>query len=943
MQLPLFPRAAFDQSVTTPVLLGVLVSWFFTETFGWVFAGLVVPGYLASVFLLDPAGAVIDVAEAVVTYGVARVLGEHLPRIGITSRVFGRERFFLVVLVSVLVRLAFEGWALPLLAPQSTWAYSVGLVVVPLAANACWKTGLFRGVVQNGVPTLIVFLLLRYVLVPYTNLSLAGFELATENVAASFLGSPKAYILLLTGALLAAAANVRYGWDYNGILVPALLGLTVVEPTKLVATFIEAALVYGVVLLLIRITPLKRANIEGQRRLVLFFTVDYALRFAFAGILGSRMPGGDIVSFMGFGYLLPTLLAVKVSQKASAPLVLLPAAKVTAAGFLLGSFVGFGAQLVDRSLTPAVAAEVARPIPSAPTAAPAAALWVSALAQDGLAEPDTRATGDLRAIADIAAVAAKGDLARARAASLEPQRLDGDVVLLRERFERMELRKGIPSYLVRAKIPEAPLVALVPAPLASPAAAAAAGTLVAQGDVDAVIVAGIEEPESAGWLETTAHAAARAIAGKKGSVLVVRDHAAPDKRPANVLDRVTRAASRFPKSELRASGDDLVLVVDGVAVGAALAPQRTPVPLESAAAMTAALEHARKATSPMAVEYVVAMRRLVLEPLLSPAADTRARELAPFAATAFGYRLSAPSPWIGGGLGVALLPVEDGCPLAVLTRTTGVKTTVVEASVAAHRGVRDFALRLAAATSADAVILGSSFEGGMRRGAVRAAHAAATEVRGPTVFFVREDPAVPKGIQLASWMDDGKALPAARAALDALGTTADDVPADLLLRELATRTLLQPTPLVSFAASPEALTRMGLDDARRALERLAPIGIGARDGDVRAAARGLAKPLLRDVFVDPSFADTVRAAAGEGSVVASLALARELSAGSARAVVVRAAEGTYLVALGRAPRELVLVTARIDPGPPWKIERRTSITACFDAPLPNGACSGGEP
>ena len=102
-----------------------------------------------------------------------------------------------------------------------------------------------RGAIQNGVPTLLVYLLLRFVFVPYTNLSLAGFELATENIAASFLASPKAYILLVTGAVLAAAANVRYGWDFNGILVPALLALVVIEPVKFVATFVD---VTGIVL-----------------------------------------------------------------------------------------------------------------------------------------------------------------------------------------------------------------------------------------------------------------------------------------------------------------------------------------------------------------------------------------------------------------------------------------------------------------------------------------------------------------------------------------------------------------------------------------------------------------------------------------------------------------------------------------------------------------------
>ena len=309
MTLPIFPRSGFDQSVMTPVFLGVLVSWFFTETVGWVFAGLVVPGYLAAVLLLEPAAAGVDVFEAVLTYGLARLVAEHLPRIGVTSRVFGRERFFLVVVVSVLVRMAVEGWLFPRLFPHVSWAFSVGLVIVPLAANACWKTGLLRGIVQNGVPTAIVYLLLREVLVPHTNLSLAGFELATENMTASFLASPKAYVFLLTGAAIASAANVRYGWDFNGILVPALLGLTVIEPVKLGATFLEALLLYAFVTALVRTTPLRRANLEGPRRTVLFFTVDYALRFVWAAAVGRQLPGGDIVAFMGFGYLVPTLLA----------------------------------------------------------------------------------------------------------------------------------------------------------------------------------------------------------------------------------------------------------------------------------------------------------------------------------------------------------------------------------------------------------------------------------------------------------------------------------------------------------------------------------------------------------------------------------------------------------------------------------------------------------
>src|ERR1700737_39509 len=104
--------------------------------------------------------------------------------------------------------------------------------------------------------------LLRHVLVPDPNLSLAGFDLATENVAASFLASPKAYILLLTGAVLAAFANLRYGWDYSGILIPALLSLVILTTTKFIATLAEVAVLLVVARLLIRATPLGRWNIE---------------------------------------------------------------------------------------------------------------------------------------------------------------------------------------------------------------------------------------------------------------------------------------------------------------------------------------------------------------------------------------------------------------------------------------------------------------------------------------------------------------------------------------------------------------------------------------------------------------------------------------------------------------------------------------------------------
>ena len=946
--IPLFPPSGFDSSVTTPVLLGVLVSWFFTETFGWVFAGLVVPGYLAAVFLVEPAAGMVDLVEAALTFGVARIIGEYLPRTGVMSRAFGRERFLLVVLVSILVRLGVEGWLLPRTLPHATWAYSVGLVLVPLAANACWKTGLVRGVVQNGTPALIVYLLLAHVFLPYTNLSLSGFELATENVAASFLGSPKAYTLLITGALVAAVANVRYGWDFNGILVPALLGLVVVEPVKLVATFAETAILYTVVRGLLRWTPLGRVNIEGPRRLVLFFSVDYVLRFGWAAAMGPHLPEGDIVGFMGFGYLLPTLLAVKISQCENAALVLLPTFKVSALGFLLGSLVGFGAHLTDRAAGIAEAAPVTRPLPGPPENAAAAALWAGAMAVEGIPEPDESITGDLSSVRETLPRSC-GDAAGTGQEGMQVARIEGEVCFARERFDGLASRRGVPTYLLRPTLPPDPVVLLVSTPLATPAMAAAAGRLVALGDADAAVIAGIEEPRSS-WmaLETTAHAAARWLA-RGGILLTLRDRVDPRLQGAQapspaMATRAMAAVTRFENSGLVTANGDTVLALDARAVGNALSPPRPEVRLDSATSMAAALQGVRAATYAGDIEDLVALRRLVLEPLLGSEASEAARALAPFAAEALGYTLTEKTAFATGGEGVALLPAASHRPIAVFARTTGVHERVLEAPLGAHRGVRDLALRLGIALQADAVILGQVFDGAMRGGAVRGAHAAATDGKSPMVFLVREDLAREgEAAALGAWMDDGHAMAAARGALADIGLAVEDAPPDPLLRDLATRTLPRPTPLVAITAGTRALVRASLDDARHTVERLP--SLVSHDGTVGAIAATVMDELGRDArgFAGDGIEELIRRTASDASVTSTRRLEAALETGAVHAAIGRVADGTLLVAAARRPGRRILVAAPVSTSvQAWRTERRDDVAACVREPVVPGVCEAPE-
>ena len=980
------------------MLLGVLLSWALTEWYGWVFAGLVVPGYLGAVFLLNPRSAVIDCAEAVATYAVARVLGEHLARTGLTSRLFGRERFFLVVLVSIVIRLATEGWLLPRLAPHATWAFSIGLVVVPLAANACWKTGLARGVVQNGLPVLLVYLLLRFVFVPYTNLSLAGFELATENIGASFLASPKVYILLLTGAILAAAANLRYGWDFNGILIPALLALVVLEPVKFVATFAEVFVLLGAAALVIRWSPLGRANIEGPRRTVLYFSIDYVLRYLFAFVVGKRLPGSDVVDLMGFGYLLPTLLAVKISQKGHAALVLLPAALVSLAAFVVGTALGYAGFLLD--LRPAAARdEVTRALPAPPPSPAGAALWVATLAR---AQPKADAqTPPLPAATVAAAVEAAAAASASPALTpapggagslLDVQRAGPDAILVRERFADVQDRVGDPAVLIRAAAgvaAEHRVVLYIPTPLDSPEAAAYAGQLLADKLVDAVVVAGIEEPDGRARYESTGRGAARLLADKRGPGLVVALvegarpslvlHGAAAARKNDTAAWAVRAAAAHPELELGSTLDDDVhgsldatLEVPASSMDMALAgPSEDLHPLSSAAAMSLTLGELAPARYRSEPEDLLALRRMVIEPLLASSEEGRSLPRVRFAARTLGYRVIGPSPLPSGEPGLALVPDGRARPLALVARAAGVRRTVIEVPQAEEAEVRDLSLRLASLAGADAVLFDLNPSPRGKDGpSMRLAHAAATfpqPGRTPSVVLVRQARAendqggVP---QLSSWGpakitgDAGAAgtagdygtqalLGATQFALARAGLGAALSPIDLQSRELAGRALLGSTPLVVVVADATSLRATSLDRARSATRLFDRLGVQSFDGEMKDALRSLLQALPRNLPDGPAeLPITVARAAIEESVSARERLGSAVATTATRAVYVASPAGDFLVAASRQPDGTVLFVAASASPTPGAAEAalaltspQTDIAACASAVARGGTCS----
>lgn len=324
--LSIFPEGGLAGSVTTTVWVGIAVVVFFHLRFGWVLSGLVVPGYLVPLLLAKPAAAFVVVGEGIATYWMVWFYSEYLSEKFRFSNFFGRDRFFALVLCSILVRILSDGFILPAFGEwvnqtfQLQFDYrnnlhSFGLIIVSLIANNFWKTGLRQGMIPLVVTIAITLLIVRYLLMTLTNFNISSLSYAYEDLAVSILSSPKAYIILVVTAFLASRMNLLYGWDFSGILVPSLLALQWYQPSKILATFAEAAIIIVLAHGVLQLPIFRGVTIEGGRKLLLFFNISYFYKFVLAYVLLWLWPEQKITDVYGFGYLLSTLIAVKMYEK----------------------------------------------------------------------------------------------------------------------------------------------------------------------------------------------------------------------------------------------------------------------------------------------------------------------------------------------------------------------------------------------------------------------------------------------------------------------------------------------------------------------------------------------------------------------------------------------------------------------------------------------------
>jgi len=350
--LPIFPEGGLSASVIVTVWVGVFIVCLSNLRLGWVLSGLVIPGYMVPLLIAKPMAAAVTMGEGILTYLIVWFYSEYLSRYTGWSNFFGRDRFFALVLVSVGVRLVADGWLLP---EAGEWLvseyqiafdyrsnlHSFGLIITALIANNFWKTGLRRSLLPMFVQIGITWLIVRYGLMELTNFNIASLGFMYEDMASSFMATPKAYIILLVTAFIASRLNLFYGWDFSGILIPSLLALTWYEPIKIATTMLEAVVILAIAQVVLNFPMFRNVTMEGARKLLLFFNVSFAYKFVLSWALVLFMPQLKISDWFGFGYLLATLIALKIHDKGILARMTRATLQTSLTGIVVATVIGF--------------------------------------------------------------------------------------------------------------------------------------------------------------------------------------------------------------------------------------------------------------------------------------------------------------------------------------------------------------------------------------------------------------------------------------------------------------------------------------------------------------------------------------------------------------------------------------------------------------------------
>lgn len=321
--IQLFPAGLAYISIFFTIWMSAIITVFFNLRLGWIISGLVVPGYIVTTYFIEPEITLSILGEAIITFMIVVFISEYCGRFKYWYSFVGKETFFVTLLIGIFVQLLCDHFIFPFLAVKIkalspevsalvTGMRSFGIVIIALTANVLHRGGFFRAFFQLICVMLILYALIRLILIPYTNFNFNSLAHHYAEMGAYIAATPKRSIMLIVTASLAIYYNYNYAWKYNGILIPALLALEWFYPWSIIISIMEAIFIFSIarIIYVFRIIP--QRQFDGANKYAVFFSITLIYKMIAYHILARYFPHINVLSFYGFGYLLTTLIAVKM-------------------------------------------------------------------------------------------------------------------------------------------------------------------------------------------------------------------------------------------------------------------------------------------------------------------------------------------------------------------------------------------------------------------------------------------------------------------------------------------------------------------------------------------------------------------------------------------------------------------------------------------------------
>jgi poly-gamma-glutamate biosynthesis protein PgsC/CapC len=140
--------------IITSFGIGIVFGFIFFELSGLTAGGIIVPGYLA-LFIHEPSKILVTLLISLAVYGIAYFISQR-------SILFGRRRFFLMILLGFLLRIGFDLLKIHLPGP-AVELQAIGYVIPGIIANEFYRQGVFKTLAAIIIVVSLVYLTLSLV------------------------------------------------------------------------------------------------------------------------------------------------------------------------------------------------------------------------------------------------------------------------------------------------------------------------------------------------------------------------------------------------------------------------------------------------------------------------------------------------------------------------------------------------------------------------------------------------------------------------------------------------------------------------------------------------------------------------------------------------------------------------------------------------------------